>query len=739
MDLLSRLTRHLPLTLAVLALIVLVIVIALVLLVRRRRVPPAEEAPAPVPAGTGAVVVDFRQAGSHQRLAAAFRRALAELRRHLGAGDSRYRLPWYVLLGEEASGKSSLFPDSGLNLPLGAPAEPSPDSGEGVAFWFFDHGVVLDVAGEYVLGAGGGTPNERGWRHFLSLLRENRPERPLDGVVLAIPCAELAGPPEAEGARLAAAAEKGAALFRRLRQAQESLGMNFPVYILVTGCERVPGFESYVAEIPDHLRGDLFGWSNPYTPETAYRPEWIDEAFTLPRRRAPPGADRGVRRSGRARGSGRGLLLPRGVPAAEGGAAGLPQPDLPRQRLPRDAPLPGALPLRPAAAGGPRRRAAARPGSGGRRGLRARRLRPQGVPRARPRPPHQPGAGAGGAPAALPAGGGGDPRPDLDPRPRLGPLPPGRAQGRPAGLPARHLAGPGGDPRPAAEGGRRTRIPARQGVPPVRRHGEAQRRLVRLGVHPQLLVQPVQPRAQAGDRPRLQRDHPDHPLRGARAVPGPHPGHLAAGEPGGRGRRGCLPGGGRRVLPSDRFIAWDPGTAEVPAADLRPLERTPEFTRLSGYVGSLRALETHVGLFNRLRNTESLQDLNAVVHTCSSRDLPKGSSTTAQLYARALADVAYNAFSRSTRPRTTRQAAELGATPVRPAVRAQRRDGGSAERGGPGGAGGRSGLGPAGRGHRSLPDRPCARSSSGPSRSSPRPTSAGWPATTWSSAPPGSS
>jgi type VI secretion system protein ImpL len=287
-DLLAPLTRHLPLTLAVLALLVLVVVIALVILVRRRRVEPEEERaaegmalePAAVPAG-GAVVVDFRHAGSHLRMGGAFRRALAELRRHLGAGDSRYRLPWYVLLGEEAAGRPDLFPDSGLNLPLGAPEEPAPGKGDGCAFWFFDRGVVLDVAGEYVLGSSGRTPNERGWRHFLSLLREHRPERPLDGVVVTIPCAGLVGEPEEEGARMAAAAEKGETLFRRLRQAQEALGMNFPVYVLVTGCESVPGFESYVSEVPRHLRGDLFGWSSPYAPETSYHPEWLDEAFAL--------------------------------------------------------------------------------------------------------------------------------------------------------------------------------------------------------------------------------------------------------------------------------------------------------------------------------------------------------------------------------------------------------------------------------------------------------------------------
>lgn len=294
MSLLARLSQNLPLTLAVLGLLVLAIVLALVLLVRRRRVKEEEAAaavtaepePAPPPAplaaaASGGTVVDFRQMGSGQRLSSAFRRAVSELRRHLGGRDSRYRLPWFLLLGEASGEKSLLFPDSGLNLPLGAPDQPVPEHGDGCSFWFFDRGVVLDVSSDFVLRADGKTANERGFRHFLNVLRETRPERPLDGVVLAIPCADLIGPPEEEGARLALAAEKGAALFGKLRQAQESLGMLFPVYVLVTGCDKIRGFASFVGEVPRHLRGDLFGWSSPYAPETSYRAEWIDEAFTV--------------------------------------------------------------------------------------------------------------------------------------------------------------------------------------------------------------------------------------------------------------------------------------------------------------------------------------------------------------------------------------------------------------------------------------------------------------------------
>ncbi|HEV2846895.1 MAG TPA: type VI secretion protein IcmF/TssM N-terminal domain-containing protein, partial [Thermoanaerobaculia bacterium] len=288
MSLLGQLTRNLPLTLAVLGMLVLAIVLVLTVFVRRRRVPPegmeepeAAGTAAPAPAPRGGVVVDFRQLSSQQRLSSAFRRALSELRRHLGGRDSRYRLPWYALLGDEGSAKSNLFQGSGLNLPLGEPDDPIPEEGEGCTFWFFDRGVVLDVSGEMVLRRDGRTSDERGWRQLIAQLREHRPERPLDGIVLTIPCASLIGSAQDEGQRLAAAAERGSVYFRKLRQAQEALGMLFPVYVLVTGCEEVPGFASFAEQLPEHLRGDLVGWSSPYAPEVAFRPEWVDEAFSL--------------------------------------------------------------------------------------------------------------------------------------------------------------------------------------------------------------------------------------------------------------------------------------------------------------------------------------------------------------------------------------------------------------------------------------------------------------------------
>jgi type VI secretion system protein ImpL len=267
----------------------LVVVVVLLIALARKRV---KTAPAPAPAEAAApaataastaptapdtdaevVTVDFTRPDQRLRLAGSFRRALRDLRRHLRTSDYRYRLPWVLLVGETASGKSDLLGKSGLDLPLGPPADATPEEGAGCSWWLLERGVVLDVAGDFVLGPDGRGSSRRGWNLLLRALRAARPERPLDAFVLAVPCAGLLS------ADATALAHKAALLSQKLRDAQRQLGMVIPVYVMVTGCERVPGFVSLFREVPERAYGEIFGWSSPYAPDTPFRPDWVDEGF----------------------------------------------------------------------------------------------------------------------------------------------------------------------------------------------------------------------------------------------------------------------------------------------------------------------------------------------------------------------------------------------------------------------------------------------------------------------------
>lgn len=270
--------------LAAVALLLVAVVILLVVLARKRRVAvdpgdpieakPAAAAPSePGPQNAEVVTVDFTRPDQGLRLSGSFRRALRDLRRHLRSSDYRYRLPWVLLVGEAASGKSGLLGRCGFDLPLGPPDDPVPEEGAGCSWWLLERGVVLDVASDFVLGADGKSSSRRGWNLLLRALRTARPQRPLDGIVLAVPCAGLLG------AESAALSQKAVLLSQKLREAQRQLGMVIPVSVVITGCERIPGFTSLFREVPERAWGEIFGWSSPYAPDTPFRPEWVDEGF----------------------------------------------------------------------------------------------------------------------------------------------------------------------------------------------------------------------------------------------------------------------------------------------------------------------------------------------------------------------------------------------------------------------------------------------------------------------------
>ena len=130
------------------------------------------------------------------------------------------------------------------------------------------------------------------WKSFLRLAARFRPRQPLNGIVLTIAATELlAASEDAEHPlRLARIAE----LSQRLDDVQHLLGLSLPVYVLVTKCDAVTGFDSYSRSLFEEsatsraasngnstveLSDNLFGWSNPYLLDSTFTPVWVDEAF----------------------------------------------------------------------------------------------------------------------------------------------------------------------------------------------------------------------------------------------------------------------------------------------------------------------------------------------------------------------------------------------------------------------------------------------------------------------------
>ncbi|HEU4852686.1 MAG TPA: type VI secretion protein IcmF/TssM N-terminal domain-containing protein, partial [Telluria sp.] len=144
-----------------------------------------------------------------------------------------YELPWYMILGNPAAGKSSAITHSGLTFPLAGTRALHGVGGTRNCDWFFTtEGIVLDTAGRYSV-----EDSDRAeWLAFLGLLRRYRPRAPVNGIIIAASLAELvAGPPQKN-------LELARNLRTRVQELTEHLGVYAPVYVVFTKADLVAGF-----------------------------------------------------------------------------------------------------------------------------------------------------------------------------------------------------------------------------------------------------------------------------------------------------------------------------------------------------------------------------------------------------------------------------------------------------------------------------------------------------------------
>lgn len=159
-----------------------------------------------------------------------------------------------VLLGAPNSGKTTLL--SRLTQHL-QPAARSLGEGDGPTFdyawWFFMTAGILDTCGRYAV-ATPHTDDHAEWLQMLQDLQAARPSQPLKGVLLAVAADTLA-----EAAVDTWQAE-ALSLRYRLEETAQALGIQVPVYLLVTRCDLMEGFSEFFTLLPGSARTQVFGW-----------------------------------------------------------------------------------------------------------------------------------------------------------------------------------------------------------------------------------------------------------------------------------------------------------------------------------------------------------------------------------------------------------------------------------------------------------------------------------------------
>lgn len=183
-----------------------------------------------------------------------------------------YELPWYVIIGNPAAGKSTAILNSGLRFPF----EDNRSNvirglgGTRNCDWYFTtEGIVLDTAGRYSVS----TEDRLEWLTFLDLLKQHRSRAPINGILIAASIGELSG------SKPEFAIELAKNLRQRVQELTERLEVFAPVYVVFTKADLIAGFNDFFRGLDPSERENAWGATLPYAMERPGEPRVDTDAL----------------------------------------------------------------------------------------------------------------------------------------------------------------------------------------------------------------------------------------------------------------------------------------------------------------------------------------------------------------------------------------------------------------------------------------------------------------------------
>ncbi|MBN3807244.1 type VI secretion system membrane subunit TssM [Paraburkholderia sp. Ac-20336] len=178
----------------------------------------------------------------------------------LSGGSALYQLPWYIVIGNPAAGKSSAVLNSGLQFPFADKhnAVVHGIGGTRNCDWFFTtEGILLDTAGRYSVHE----EDRSEWLGFLGLLKRYRPKAPINGIIVTASIAELTGNRPEFAINLAKN------LRQRVQELTEKLEVFAPVYVMFTKADLITGFTEFFSGNDRQEYDRVWGATLPYEPD----------------------------------------------------------------------------------------------------------------------------------------------------------------------------------------------------------------------------------------------------------------------------------------------------------------------------------------------------------------------------------------------------------------------------------------------------------------------------------------
>ena len=154
-------------------------------------------------------------------------------------------LPWYLLIGQETSGKSTLLAHSNVNFVLAKQFNSDKKvmtPSETCDWWATKEFVLVDVPGAFLSERKGQTHTVL-WNSLLNLIHTSQQEKSVNGVLIAINLPELGKQSSSEKNQFIRDLKK------RIFSLQEKFGKALPFYFVITKCDLIPGFSDFFSEL----------------------------------------------------------------------------------------------------------------------------------------------------------------------------------------------------------------------------------------------------------------------------------------------------------------------------------------------------------------------------------------------------------------------------------------------------------------------------------------------------------
>jgi type VI secretion system protein ImpL len=159
-----------------------------------------------------------------------------------GRDVSLSNLPLYLVIGATGSGKTTLLANANINLVLAKQVAPenmqSISTSESCDWWVTRDQALIDVPGNYI----NSHEKESLWDNLLTLISKHQTSQTLNGVVIALPVADLLGPNQQQRE------QHINNLHQRINELRKEFGDDLPFYLAITKCDLLPGFLEFFSD-----------------------------------------------------------------------------------------------------------------------------------------------------------------------------------------------------------------------------------------------------------------------------------------------------------------------------------------------------------------------------------------------------------------------------------------------------------------------------------------------------------